>query len=98
MFYFCLRKSIQNWKTSVYRFSISYLVLVLQSFADAKIKAKRTEMKHAILLTSLTLNRVLGQKPPGQKPPGQKPPLPKTPRTKTPQTKYSFQKFYNFCF
>ena len=48
---------IKNWKTAVYRFSISYLVLELQSFEDAKIKAKSTDTKHAILVTSHTLNK-----------------------------------------
>ena len=56
-FYFVLRRSIKNWKTAVYRFSISYLVLELNSFEDAKIKAKSTDMKHAILVTSHTLNK-----------------------------------------
>ena len=40
IFHFFLRKSTKNWTTAVYRFSISYLVLELQSFEDAKIKAK----------------------------------------------------------
>ena len=39
------------------RFSISYLVLELQSFEDAKIKAKGTDTKHAILVTSHILNK-----------------------------------------
>ena len=56
-FYFFLRKSIKNWKIAVDRFSISYLVLELQSFEDAKIKAKSTNKKHAILVTSHTLNK-----------------------------------------
>ena len=57
-FVFCLTKEHKkNWKTAVYRFSISYLVLELQSFEDAKIKAKSTDMKHAILVTSHTLNK-----------------------------------------
>ena len=34
LFIFFLRKSIKNWRTAVYRFSISYLVLELQSFED----------------------------------------------------------------
>ena len=49
--------SIKNWKTAVYRFSISYLVLELQSFEDAKIKAKSTDTTDAILVTSHTLNK-----------------------------------------
>ena len=52
-----LRKSTKNWNTVVYRFSISYLVLELQNFEDAKIKAKSTDTKHAILVTSHTLNK-----------------------------------------
>ena len=46
-------------KTAVHRFLISYLALELQSFEDAKIKAKSTDMKHAILVTSHTLNKYL---------------------------------------
>ena len=53
--YFFLRKSIKKWKTAV--ISISYLVLDLQSFEDAKSKAKSTDTKHAILVTSHTLNK-----------------------------------------
>ena len=56
-FLFFLRKSIKNWKTAVYRFSISYLVLELQSFEDAIIKAKSMDTKDAILVTSQTLNK-----------------------------------------
>ena len=40
-FFFFLMKEHKNWKTAVYRFSRSYLVLELQSFEDAKIKAKK---------------------------------------------------------
>ena len=54
---FFLRKSSKNRKTAVYRFSISYLVLALQSFEDAKIKAESTDTKHALLVTSHTLNK-----------------------------------------
>ena len=50
-FYFYLRKSIKIWKTAVYHFSISYLVLQLQSFEDAKIKAESADTKHATLQT-----------------------------------------------
>ena len=56
-FLFFLRKSIKNWKTAVYRFSVSYLVLELQSFEDAKIKAKSKDTTPAILVTSHTLNK-----------------------------------------
>ena len=56
-FIFFLRKSIKNWKIAVYRFSISYVVLELQSFEDAKIKAESMDTKHAILVTSHTLNK-----------------------------------------
>ena len=45
------------WKTAVYHFSVSYLVLELQSFEDAKIKAKSMDTKHAILVMSHTLNK-----------------------------------------
>ena len=45
------------WKTAVYHFSVSYLVLELQSFEDAKIKAKSMDTKHAILVMSYTLNK-----------------------------------------
>ena len=38
-------------------FSISYLVPELQSFEDAKIKAESTDTKHAIPVTSHTLNK-----------------------------------------
>ena len=41
--------SIQVWKTAFYRFSITYLVPELQSFEDANIKAKITDLKHPIL-------------------------------------------------
>ena len=44
-----------DMEAAVYRFSISYLVLELQSFKDAKIK----DTKHAILVTSHTLNKYL---------------------------------------
>ena len=37
----------KNWKTAAYRFSICYLVPELQSFEDAKIKAKSTDTKYA---------------------------------------------------
>ena len=56
-FYCFLQKGIKNWKTAVYCFSISYLVLELQSFEDAKINAKSKDKKHAILVTSHTLNK-----------------------------------------
>ena len=49
-FLFFLSKEHKNWKTVVYRFSISRLVLQLQSFEDAKIKAKSTDTKHAIII------------------------------------------------
>ena len=55
--FFSYERAFKNWKTAVYRFSISYLVLELQSFEDAKIKAKSTDTKHAILVTSHTLNK-----------------------------------------
>ena len=54
---FFLAKEHKNWKTALYHFSISYLVLELQSVEDAKIKAKSTDTKHAILVTSHTLNK-----------------------------------------
>ena len=44
-----LTKEHKSWKTAVYRFSIAHLVPELQSFEDAKIKAKSTDTKHAIL-------------------------------------------------
>ena len=56
-FIFSYERALKNWKTVIYRFSISYLVLELQSFEDAKIKAKATDTKHAILVTSHTLNK-----------------------------------------
>ena len=56
-FIFSYERALQNWKTVVYRFSISYLVLELQSFEDAKIKAKSTDRKHPILVTSRILNK-----------------------------------------
>ena len=37
------------WKTAVYHFSTSYLVLELKSFEDAKVKAKSMDTKHVIL-------------------------------------------------
>ena len=49
-FIFFLRTSIKDWKTAVYRFSVSYLVLELQSIEDVKIKAKSTD--NAILVAS----------------------------------------------
>ena len=55
--FFLTKEHKKNWKTATYRFSISYLVLELQSFEDAKIKAKRTDTKHAILVTLHTLNK-----------------------------------------
>ena len=42
---------------AVYRFSISYLVLELQSCEDAKLKTKSMDTKHAILVPSHTLNK-----------------------------------------
>ena len=56
-FLFFLTKEHKNWKTAVYRFSVSYLVVELQNFEDAIIKAKRTDTKHAICVTSHTLNK-----------------------------------------
>ena len=55
--FFLTKKHKKNWKTAVYRFSISYLVLELQSFEDAKIKAKSTDTTHPIVVTSHTLNK-----------------------------------------
>ena len=48
-FIFSYERALKNWKTADYRFSISYLVLELQSFEDAKIKAKNSfeKGKHA---------------------------------------------------
>ena len=54
-FLFFLTK--EHKKTAVYRFSISYLVIEIQSFEDPKIKAKSTDTKHVILVTSHTLNK-----------------------------------------
>ena len=48
---------MRSWKTAVYRFSISYLVLELQSFEDDKIKAEITDAKLSFLVTSHTLNK-----------------------------------------
>ena len=45
------------WKTVVYHFSASYLVLELKSFEDAKVKAKSMDTKHVILVMSNTLNK-----------------------------------------
>ena len=56
-FLFFYERALINWKTAIYCFSISSLVLELQSFEDAKIKAKITDTKHAILVTSHTLNK-----------------------------------------
>ena len=56
---FLTKEHKKNWKTAVYRFSISYLVPELQSFENAKIKAKSTDTKPAILVTSHTLNKYL---------------------------------------
>ena len=47
----------EHKKLEDYHFSISYLVLELQSFEDAQIKAKSTDTKYAILVTSHTLNK-----------------------------------------
>ena len=55
--FFLTKEHKRIGKTAVYRFSMSYLVLELQSFEDAKIKAKSTDKKHAILVTSHTLNK-----------------------------------------
>ena len=38
--FFSYERALKNWKTAVYRFSISYLVVELESFEDAKIKGK----------------------------------------------------------
>ena len=45
------------WKTVVYHFSASYLVLELKSFEDVKVKAKSMDTKHVILVMSHTLNK-----------------------------------------
>ena len=52
--FFSHERANKNWKTAVYRFSISSLVLELQNFEDSKIKAKTTDTKHAILVMSHT--------------------------------------------
>ena len=55
--FFSYERALKSWKTAVNRFSISYLVLELQSFEDDKIKARSTDTKHAILVTSHILNK-----------------------------------------
>ena len=55
--FFLTKDHKKTWKTAFYRFSMSYLVLELQSFEDAKLKAKSTDTKHPILVTSHTLNK-----------------------------------------
>ena len=55
--FFSYERVYKIWKTAVYHFSVSYLVLELQSFEDAKIKAKSMDTKHAILVMSHTLNK-----------------------------------------
>ena len=59
-FLFFLTKEHKNWKTTIYHFSVhvSYLIVPeLQSLEEAKIKAKSTNTKHAILVMSHTLNK-----------------------------------------
>ena len=50
-------RCVKNWKTAVYRFSISYLVPGLQSFEDAEIKAKSGEKKTRNFVTSQTFDK-----------------------------------------
>ena len=55
--FFLKKRALKKLKIAIYGFSISYLVPELQSFEDAKIKAKSTNTQHAILVTSQTLNK-----------------------------------------
>ena len=55
-FIFSYERVQKIWKTAVYHFSVSYLVLELKSFENAKVKAKSMDMKHVILVMSHTLN------------------------------------------
>ena len=55
--FFSYERVQKIWKTVVYHFSVSYLVLELKSFADAKVKAKSMDTKHVILVMSHTLNK-----------------------------------------
>ena len=56
-FLFFLTKEHKKLEDCCLPFPISYLVLELRSFEDAKIKVKSTDMKHEILVTSHTLNK-----------------------------------------
>ena len=57
MFYFFFTKEHKNFGRLPFTISIYCLVLELQSFEDVKIKAKSMDSKHAILVTSHTLNK-----------------------------------------
>ena len=48
-FIFSYERVQKIWKTAVYHFSASYLVLELKSFEDVKVKAKSMDTKHVIL-------------------------------------------------
>ena len=59
-FLFFLRKSIKKFGRLPFTVSQHcYLVSELQSFEDAKIKAKSTDAKHGIFVTSQALNKGL---------------------------------------
>ena len=55
--FFLMKEYKKIWKTVVYHFSVSYLVLELNSFEDAKVKAKSMDTKHVILVMSHILNK-----------------------------------------
>ena len=56
-FLFFLMKEHKKLEDCRLPFLNIYLVLELQSFEDAKIKAKSTDTTHAILVTSHTFNK-----------------------------------------